>query len=128
MPTAPRGSSTCARMPPRSTIISPSGARASCASTSCAGARPRRFPGSCPAPRAQKDKRGAEIDQGLFLSAVLADPVAGAHLCHAMLLPTPAAQARLELFREKGDIDLRGARVHREGRAAIVTMRNPRFL
>jgi len=94
------------------------------------------FPGLVPgadeleaeAPRAQKDKRGAEIDQGLFLSAVLADPVAGAHLCHAMLLPTPAAQARLELFREKGDIDLRGARVHREGRAAIVTMRNPRFL
>jgi thioesterase DpgC len=80
------------------------------------------------APRAQKDKLGAEIDQGLFLSAVLADPAAGGHLCHAMLLPTPAAQAQLALFQQSGSVELRGARVHREGRAAVVTMQNPRFL
>ncbi len=77
---------------------------------------------------AQKDKKGAEIDQGLFLSAVLADPHAGSHLCHAMLLPTPAAQAQLALFQQKGELDLGGARVHREGKAAVVTMQNPRFL
>src|SRR3954465_11528915 len=61
------------------------------------------FPGLLPsdaalaeeAPRLQKDKRGLEIDQGLFLSAVLADPAAGGHLCHAMLLPHPHSQARL---------------------------------
>ncbi|MDO9217375.1 MAG: hypothetical protein Q7U14_08875, partial [Lacisediminimonas sp.] len=34
----------------------------------------------------QGDKDGHEIDQGLFLSTVLADPACGAHLCHAMLL------------------------------------------
>jgi len=80
------------------------------------------------APRAQKDKLGAEIGQGLFVSAVLADPAAGSHLCHAMLLPTPAAQAQLALFQQTGSVELRGARVQREGRAAVVTMQNPRFL
>jgi (3,5-dihydroxyphenyl)acetyl-CoA 1,2-dioxygenase len=80
------------------------------------------------APRMQKDKRGLEIDQGLFVSAVLADPVAGAHLCHAMLLPLPASRARLAEFEKTGSLDLGGALVHREGKAAVVTMNNPRFL
>ncbi|HKB61862.1 MAG TPA: hypothetical protein VKD03_03220, partial [Burkholderiales bacterium] len=35
----------------------------------------------------QRDKEGLEIDQGIFVSAVLANPQAGRHLCHAMLLP-----------------------------------------
>src|SRR6185312_14764274 len=35
----------------------------------------------------QRDKDGSEIDQGLFLAAILADPHSGMHLCHAMLLP-----------------------------------------
>jgi thioesterase DpgC len=95
-----------------------------------------RFPGLLPgaqdlaaeAPRMQKDKRGLEIEQGLFLSAVLADPAAGAHLCHAMLLPMAGSAARVATFEEKGEIDLGGARVHREGQAAVVTMNNPRFL
>jgi len=80
------------------------------------------------APRLQKDKRGLEIDQGLFLSAVLADPVAGAHLCHTMLLPHPSSAARLAEFERRGELDLGGARVHRDGAAAVVTMQNPRFL
>jgi len=80
------------------------------------------------APKLQKDKRGLEIDQGLFVSAVLADPTAGAHLCHAMLLPHPHSQPRLGEFEQRGSLDLGGARVHRDGRAAVVTMTNPRFL
>ena len=80
------------------------------------------------APRLQKDKRGLEVDQGLLVSAVLADPVAGTHLCHAMLLPHPHARARLAEFERRGELDLGGARVQREGRAAVVTMNNPRFL
>jgi (3,5-dihydroxyphenyl)acetyl-CoA 1,2-dioxygenase len=95
-----------------------------------------RFPGLLPgidslaaeAPRLQKDKQGLEIDQGLFLSSVLADPVAGAHLCHAMLLPLETSRARLAEFERSGKIDLGGASVHREGKAAVVTMQNPRFL
>src|SRR5215213_4911652 len=35
----------------------------------------------------QSAKQGVEIDQGIFLSRVLADPASGLHLCHAMLLP-----------------------------------------
>ena len=95
-----------------------------------------RFPGLLPtesdlaaeAPRLQKDKRGVEIAQGLFLSAVLADPAAGSHLCHAMLLPMPDSAARAAEFEQKGSLDLGGARVDRDGKAAIVTMNNPRFL
>src|SRR5262249_21281996 len=34
----------------------------------------------------QRDKSGLEIDQGLFLSAVLGSARSGRHLCHAMLL------------------------------------------
>jgi (3,5-dihydroxyphenyl)acetyl-CoA 1,2-dioxygenase len=80
------------------------------------------------AQRPQRDKQRLEIAQGEFLSAVLTDPAAGAHLCHAMLLPLPAARERLAEFERKGNIDLGGASVHREGKASVVTMRNPRFL
>jgi thioesterase DpgC len=95
-----------------------------------------RFPGALPnaadlaaeAPRLQKDKRGIEKAQGNFLAEVLADPACGAHLCHAMLLPMPGSAERAAEFESKGSIDLGGARVHREGKAAVVTMNNPRFL
>src|SRR5438067_1471770 len=94
------------------------------------------FPGLLPgdaelaaeAPRLQKDKQGLEIAHGLFLSAVLADPLAGTHLCHASLLPLPASPARLAEFQRTGALDLGGARVERQGKAAVVTMQNPRFL
>jgi thioesterase DpgC len=76
----------------------------------------------------QKDKEGLEIDQGIFLSRVLAHPKAGAHLSHAMLLPTAAATERLGEFRARGSLDLGAATVERRGKAAIVTLRNPRFL
>jgi len=95
-----------------------------------------RFPGVLPgaadlaaeAPRLQKDKRGLEKAQGEFLSAVLRDPACGTHLCHAMLLPHPGSRARLAEFESTGNLDLGGARVHREGKAAVVTMNNPRHL
>ena len=95
-----------------------------------------RYPGTLPgaaelaeeAARAQRDKRGVERAQGAFLSEVLADPAAGAHLCHAMLLPREDSLARLAEFDRTGALELPGARLHREGKAAVVTMRNPRFL
>ena len=94
------------------------------------------FPGLVPsqealaeeAPKLQCDKRGVEVDQGLFLSQVLADPACGLHLCHAMLLPRAESHEKLSYFEKHGELDLGGARVHREGRAAVVTMHNPRFL
>ena len=76
----------------------------------------------------QRDKSGFEIDQGIFLAHVLAHPVVGAHLCHAMLLPRPEALERLPHFRETGKAALDGATVERRGKAAHVIMGNPRFL
>jgi thioesterase DpgC len=77
---------------------------------------------------AQRDKDGAEIDYGIFLASVLADPATGAHLCHAMLLPRPDSVARAEDFLRTGRLDLGTALVERRGAAVQVTMRNPRFL
>ena len=95
-----------------------------------------RFPGLVPtraqvqAERAllQKDKDGAEIDQGVFLSHVLARPRPGAHLVHAMLRPKAESVARLDGFVRTGQADLGPARVERRGACAQVEIRNTRFL
>jgi (3,5-dihydroxyphenyl)acetyl-CoA 1,2-dioxygenase len=76
----------------------------------------------------QRDKDGAEIDQGLFLSHILGNPAAGMHLCHAMLLPHPQTAEHARRFAERGTLALEGATLGRRGKAAIVTMRNPRYL
>src|SRR5262245_20782140 len=76
----------------------------------------------------QRDKSGLEIDQGLFLSAVLGSERSGRHLCHAMLLPRTEAQALLPQFQRDGMVELNGASVRRIGKAAVVTQNNPRFL
>jgi thioesterase DpgC len=96
----------------------------------------RKFPGLVPTAQAiaaeeslrQSQKAGLEIDQGLFLSAVLGSKQAGPHLCHAMLLPKPEARALLPKFERDNSIELPGASIERRGKAAIVTFRNPRFL
>ncbi|HYM03570.1 MAG TPA: enoyl-CoA hydratase/isomerase family protein [Stellaceae bacterium] len=76
----------------------------------------------------QADKPGAEIDQGIFLSRILADRAAGAHLCHAMLLPRADSLERLPELVRTGAVALPSATVERRGKAAQVTMRNRRFL
>ena len=96
----------------------------------------RQFPGLMPTAQAiaaeeglrQSEKAGLEIDQGLFLSAILRSKQSGPHLCHAMLLPKPEAQALLPRFAKEGRIELPGASIERRGKAAMVTFRNPRFL
>jgi thioesterase DpgC len=76
----------------------------------------------------QRDKDGAEIDQGLLLAQVLAHAACGMHLCHAMLLPRAEAQDERRRFAERGVLRLAGATLERRGKAALVTMSNPRFL
>ncbi len=77
---------------------------------------------------AQKDKKGLEKRQGEFLAEVLADPAAGTHLCHAMLLPRAEATQSFAEYDKAGEIALAGAHLKRQGSAAVVTLRNPRHL
>ncbi len=76
----------------------------------------------------QRDKDGAEVDQGIFLSHVLADERAGRHLCHAMLLPRAESAALLPELARRGTLELAGARLVRRGRALELSMRNPEVL
>src|SRR3954462_3338485 len=80
------------------------------------------------APFLPKEKKGLEKQQGEFLAEVLADPACGAHLCHAMLLPRMESTPLLDSYVKKGEADLGGAHVRREGKASFVTMHNPRHL
>jgi thioesterase DpgC len=75
-----------------------------------------------------RDKKGLEAAQGRFLGHVLSDPAAGAHLCHAMLLPHPKSKAHLAQFDRSGVLALPGARLERQGKAAVITLENPRHL
>jgi thioesterase DpgC len=75
-----------------------------------------------------KEKRGLEKAQGAFLAEILADPAAGTHLCHAMLLPHPRTAEKLAEFDRTGRLELPGARLERQGKAVMLSMRNPRYL
>ena len=93
----------------------------------------RAFPGLTPEPQQiaaedgllQKDKDGLEIDQGLFVAAMLRGQGSGRHLCQAMLLPRPEAEALLPDFLRSGLVELAGGSVERRGKAAFVTYQNP---
>jgi (3,5-dihydroxyphenyl)acetyl-CoA 1,2-dioxygenase len=95
-----------------------------------------RYPGLVPTPEEiaeerrhrQSEKRGLEVEQGRFLSSLLAHPRAGRHLLQAMLLPRREALERLDDFRATGRADLGLAVVERRGRVGQVELRNPRFL
>lgn len=76
----------------------------------------------------QRDKDGVEIDQGILVSRVLADPAAGTHLCHAMLLPRPEAIEQLPAFQAAGRLDLGAAEIFRKGPAIHLIEKNPRHL
>ena len=78
--------------------------------------------------RPLKEKKGLEKAQGNFLADILADRDAGTHLCHAMLLPHPKTAEKLVEFERTGRFEMPGARLERQGKAAVLTMRNPRYL
>lgn len=88
------------------------------------------FPGLVPGPaavaadraRPQAAKEGWEIDQGVFVSAVLRRPREGAHLLDAMLRPTPRALGLLERYAGAGEADLGSVRLHRRDGVAHLTM------
>ena len=73
-------------------------------------------------------KEGREIDQGLFIAHVLADPRCGEHLIHAMLAPKREALERLPEFKHVGRVEIGATTVERKGNIGIVTHANPQFL
>jgi enoyl-CoA hydratase/carnithine racemase len=77
---------------------------------------------------AQKDKEGYEVDQGVFLSYVLSEPLAGAHLVHTMLRPRHESLLLLAEFQSKGRLDIGSTSVERRGPVGYVLHGNPRFL
>jgi thioesterase DpgC len=96
-----------------------------------------RFPGLLPtrqhiqserALKQQSAKEGFEVDQGLFIAHVLADPERGLHLVHAMLRPKYEALEKFAEFQKTGAADLGEARVERKGKVGHVTLTNPNFL
>ncbi|WP_084549782.1 (3,5-dihydroxyphenyl)acetyl-CoA 1,2-dioxygenase DpgC [Actinomadura rifamycini] len=72
--------------------------------------------------RAQADKEGLEIDQGIFLRGVLRSPVAGPHLLDAMLAPTERALDLLPEFVRTGAVDMEAVRLERRDGVAHLTM------
>ncbi len=77
---------------------------------------------------AQAGKRGAEMDQGIFLSYILAGVRSGRHLVHAMLRPKPQSLTLLDGFRRTGQADLGVVYVERRETIGVVELRNLRFL
>jgi enoyl-CoA hydratase/carnithine racemase len=78
--------------------------------------------------RPLKEKQGLERAQGQFLAEILGNPVAGTHLCHAMLLPHPDSRSRLSQYEKSGEVALDGVHLKRHGKASVLTMRNPEYL
>ncbi|NGN66169.1 enoyl-CoA hydratase/isomerase family protein [Streptomyces sp. A7024] len=72
--------------------------------------------------RRQADKEGHEIDQGIFLSAVLRSPSAGPHLLDTMLRPTPRALELLPEFTRTGVLRTRSVLLERRDGAAYLTL------
>jgi len=97
--------------------------------TDAARAVPGLVPGTAAlaedAGRKLADKRGVERHQGRLFAKILALPEAGAHLCHAMLLPRAESAEALARFRRDGRLDLGRARLERKGAAAHVIMSHP---
>jgi len=91
-----------------------------------------RFPGLVPSrleieeerTHLQKEKRGSEIAQGGFFAQVLADPVRGHRLIHAMGRPRREALARLEEFKARGRVDLGTIALERRENVGWITLQN----
>ncbi|MFI1996557.1 (3,5-dihydroxyphenyl)acetyl-CoA 1,2-dioxygenase DpgC [Actinoplanes sp. NPDC020271] len=88
------------------------------------------FPGLVPTPqqmaqergRAQAGQEGHEIDQGIFLRAVLRSEPSGRHLMAAMLRPTTRALRLLPEFRRTGVLETAAVRLERRDSVARLTL------
>lgn len=78
--------------------------------------------------RPQAEKEGRELDQALFVAAVLGSAEPARHLIRAMLRPVPRALDLLPTFSRTGSADLGVAAIERRDGTAYVEVRNDRFL
>lgn len=76
----------------------------------------------------QKHKEGWEHDQGILISRVLGNPVAGYHLMHAMAQPLPEAVELLDELRRTDRVDLGTSLVERKGNAGHLTIQHFKYL
>ncbi|GGK91110.1 (3,5-dihydroxyphenyl)acetyl-CoA 1,2-dioxygenase DpgC [Mangrovihabitans endophyticus] len=94
------------------------------------------FPGLAPSAaqmaaesrRAQSEREGREIDQGILFGGLLAADRAGRHLTETMLLPTTRARTLLDEFRRTGETVLEAAALRREGSTGHLTITNAHCL
>ena len=79
---------------------------------------------------ASQSATGQQIEEILSpaFAEILANPVAGTHLCHAMLLPTEQAKTKAREYERTGELKVEGATLKRVGKASILTHSNPRYL
>lgn len=76
----------------------------------------------------QSEKDGHEIDQGIFLSHVLANVKCGMHFCHTMLLPYPETASYYDQLMKDGRLELNTAIVEKGDKSINVYFKNGRFL
>ncbi len=86
------------------------------------GLTPTRQQVAAQSEKPQRDKDGIEVDQGIFFANILAHPTAGAHFCHAMLLPQSriARAARRICGERRARPRHRGGRAQRQGRDRLL--------
>lgn len=72
--------------------------------------------------RPQAHKEGHEIDQAIFVSAVLRSQAAGGHLLETMLRPLPRSLGLLDDYLRLGTADLGTVQLERRGGVAHLTM------
>jgi thioesterase DpgC len=75
--------------------------------------------------RPQADKEGREIDQGIFLRAILRQERAGRHLMATMRRPTPRSLALLAEFRRTGTLRTDAVTLELHDGVARITMCRP---
>ena len=76
----------------------------------------------------QSQKDGHEINQGIFLSHVLAIEECGLHLCHSTLLPNPRTQEYKEQYFSTGLLELEGVSLQRIDKTSYLYFQNGQYL
>jgi thioesterase DpgC len=76
----------------------------------------------------QSQKEGLEINQGIFLAHVLADPECGLHLCHTSLLPHPRTHEYAEQFAQTGQLKLEGVSLERRDKTCFLQFEISQYL